>query len=93
MKPAYARSAPSGTGREKKTLSESARIYVRHAMAPATRSAYQAAWLQWARWAQDRRLKPLPATAADVANYLAEMADRGRAVIPSGPLALVASNA
>lgn len=79
MKPAYARSAPSGTSRENQTLSESARIYVRHAMAPATHSAYQAAWRQWARWAQDRRLKPLPATAADVANYLAEMADRGRA--------------
>lgn len=79
MKPAYARSAPSGTGRENQTLSESARIYVRHAMSPATHSAYQAAWRQWARWAQDRRLRPLPATAADVANYLAEMADRGRA--------------
>ena len=79
MKPAYARSTSSGTGRGERTLSESARIYAKRAMAPATHSAYQAAWRQWARWAKDRRVKILPASASDVANYLAEMADRGRA--------------
>ena len=79
MKSAYSPSASSDTGRGEKTLSKSARIYADHAMAPSTHSAYQAAWRQWARWAKDHHLKPLPAKAADVANYLADMADRGRA--------------
>ena len=79
MKPASASSTSPGAGRGEKTLSESAQIYARHAMAPSTHSAYRAAWRQWARWAKARRVRPLPAAAADVANYLAAMADSGRA--------------
>lgn len=40
------------------------------ALAPNTRKAYGSAWAAWERWALDRGCPTLPATAADVADYL-----------------------
>ena len=40
------------------------------ALAPNTRKAYGSAWSAWQRWALDQGRPVLPATAADVADYL-----------------------
>jgi site-specific recombinase XerD len=54
----------------------SAERYADSALAPATRKAYDADWRVFASWCVERAQRPLPATPATVAAFLAAEADR-----------------
>lgn len=47
------------------------------ATAPATRTAYQADWLDFTSWCDEHQVVSLPADPASVARYVADLADRG----------------
>lgn len=68
---------------------ERARAYAADARAENTRRAYASQWRGFTAWCTARKVCPLPAVGPDVAIYLAELADAGRA--PAGiSLALTA---
>jgi site-specific recombinase XerD len=54
----------------------SAERYAASALAPATRKAYENDWHVFATWCAERGQRPLPATPATVAAFLAAEADR-----------------
>lgn len=70
----------STTGPKSLTLSNGARRYVRRALAPSTIRAYRAAWREFENYARGSGKTALPASPATVADYLADLADRGAKV-------------
>src|SRR5689334_14439161 len=60
-------------------LGDRARAYAVAGVAPATRRLYAAEWASWAGWCAARGCPSLPGAPEDVADYLAHLADRGRA--------------
>lgn len=59
-------------------LSDAARAYAREAMAPGTRRSYGIKFALWTRLAEERGIGALPAPAAAVGSWLAELANTGR---------------
>ena len=72
-------------------LGASARAYAVAGVAPATRRLYAAEWASWCAWCASRAASSLPGAPEDVADYLAHLADRGRAAAGI-EVALVALN-
>jgi site-specific recombinase XerD len=61
------------------TLGERAHEYARASAAPNTVRTYAGEWQAFEAWCSERGSAALPASGATVADYLAELADRGRA--------------
>jgi len=59
-------------------LVASAREYVKHAKADATRKAYAGDWQAFVAWCDSKGLEALPASPDTVACYVAALADAGR---------------
>ena len=57
-----------------------AEAYARASRSPATKRAYTHDWQHFQTWCSDNQYSSLPATPETVANYLATLADQGRAV-------------
>jgi len=62
------------------TLRDSARKYAQASISTNTQRAYRFAWERFCRWAQRKRLTPLPAFPDTLCSYLASMADEGCAL-------------
>lgn len=54
--------------------------YAAAARAPNTLRGYRSDWAEFTTWCADRRLEPLPATAAAISGYLTELARAGAKV-------------
>lgn len=83
---------PTAIGSVLTELADTARDLAREAMAPNTRRAYAASWGVFSGWCADAGLSALPATAGNVALYVAHLVEIGRkpATI-SGALAAIAA--
>ena len=57
-----------------------AEAYARASRSPATKRAYTHDWQHFQTWCSNNQYSSLPATPETVANYLATLADQGRAV-------------
>lgn len=60
-------------------LSPRARAYAEASIPHNTRRAYRADWNDWTAWCEANTRQPLPADPGDVADYISDLADLGRA--------------